>query len=33
LIGIISIVTAFLSPFLVKASDKVIPALEKKENV
>ena len=33
LIGIISIITAFLSPFLVKASDKVIPALEKKENV
>jgi len=33
LIGIISIITAFISPFLVKASDKVIPALEKKENV
>ena len=33
LIGIISIITAFLSPFLVKASDKIIPALEKKENV
>ena len=33
LIGIISIITAFLSPFLVKASDKVISALEKKENV
>ncbi len=33
LIGIISIITAFLSPFLVKASDKIIPALENKENV
>ena len=33
LIGIISIVTAFLSPFLVKAGDKVITTLEKKENV
>ncbi len=33
LIGIISIVTAFLSPFLVKAGDKIIPALEEKENV
>ncbi|MBL7001713.1 MAG: cation:proton antiporter [Nitrosopumilus sp.] len=33
LIGVISIVTAFLSPFLMKASDKIIPAVEKKENV
>ena len=33
LIGIISIITAFLSPFLVKAGDKIIPALEKKDNV
>ena len=30
LIGIISIITAFISPFLVKASDKIVPALEKK---
>ncbi len=33
LIGIISIVTAFISPFLVKASDKVVPRLQEKENV
>jgi CPA2 family monovalent cation:H+ antiporter-2 len=33
LIGVISIVTAFLSPFLVKAGDKIIPVLEEKENV
>lgn len=33
LVGIISIITAFLSPFLVKAGDKIIPALEKKDNV
>ncbi len=33
LIGIISIITAFISPFLVKAGDKIIPALEEKENV
>ena len=33
LVGIISIITAFLSPFLVKAGDKIIPALEDKENV
>jgi len=33
LIGIISIITAFISPFLVKASDKIVPALEDKENV
>ncbi len=30
LVGIISIVTAFLSPFMIKASDKVVPMLEKK---
>jgi monovalent cation:H+ antiporter-2, CPA2 family len=33
LVGIISIVTAFISPLLMKAGDKVIPALEDKENV
>ena len=33
LVGIISIVTAFLSPFLVKAGDKIIPAIEEKEDV
>jgi len=33
LIGIISIITAFISPFLVKAGDKIIPAIEEKENV
>jgi CPA2 family monovalent cation:H+ antiporter-2 len=33
LVGVISIVTAFLSPFLIKASDKVIPLLQKKDNV
>ena len=33
LVGIISIITAFLSPFLVKAGDKIVPALEKKDNV
>lgn len=33
LIGMISIVTAFISPFLVKASDKVVPRLQEKENV
>ncbi|QUC64033.1 cation:proton antiporter [Nitrosopumilus sp. K4] len=32
LIGIISIVTAFLSPFLIKASDKVVPLLKEKDN-
>ena len=31
LIGVISIVTAFLSPFLVKASDKIVPRLEEKD--
>lgn len=30
LIGVISIITAFISPFLVKASDKIIPKVEKK---
>ena len=30
LIGIIAIITAFISPFLVKASDKIIPRLAKK---
>ena len=33
LVGIISIITAFLSPFLVKAGDKIIPAFEEKEDV
>ena len=33
LVGIISIITAFISPFLVKAGDKIIPALEEKEDV
>ena len=33
LIGIISIITAFISPFLVKAGDKKIPAIEEKEIV
>ena len=32
LVGIIAIVTAFISPFLVKAGDKIIPTLEDKEN-
>ncbi len=32
LVGIIAIVTAFISPFLVKAGDKIIPAIEKKED-
>ena len=31
LIGVITIVTAFLSPFLVKASDKIVPPLEEKD--
>ncbi len=31
LIGVISIITAFLSPFLVKASDKIVPALQEKD--
>ncbi len=29
LVGIISIITAFISPFLVKAGDKIMPAIEK----
>ena len=29
LIGLVSIITAFMSPFLVKASDKLIPKLAK----
>lgn len=33
LVGIISIVTAFISPLLMKAGDKIIPVLEDKENV
>ena len=33
LVGIISIITAFISPFLVKSGDKVISALEEKDNV
>lgn len=33
LIGIISIITAFISPFLVKAGDKIIPVLEEKKDV
>jgi len=32
LVGIISIVTAFISPFLVKSGDRVISSLEDKEN-
>ena len=31
LIGVISIITAFLSPFLVKASDRIVPALKEKD--
>ena len=33
LVGIIAIITAFISPFLMKASDKIIPVLEEKEDV
>ncbi len=33
LVGIISIITAFISPFLVKTGDKIIPALEKRDDV
>jgi CPA2 family monovalent cation:H+ antiporter-2 len=29
LMGVISIITAFISPFLIKAGDKVIPKLAK----
>ncbi len=32
LIGVISIITAFISPFLIKASDKVVPVLKEKDN-
>ena len=32
LIGVISIVTAFISPFLVRASDKVVPVFKEKDN-
>jgi CPA2 family monovalent cation:H+ antiporter-2 len=31
LVGVISIITAFLAPFLVKASDKIVPALQEKD--
>ena len=31
LIGVITIITAFLSPFLLKASDKIVPALQEKD--
>ena len=33
LMGLISIVTAIITPFLIKAGDKVIPLVEKEENV
>ena len=33
LVGIISIITAFISPFLVKTGDRIIPALEKRDDV
>jgi len=33
LIGIISIITAFISPFLVKTGDKIIPVIEEKKDV
>ncbi|MCH8914832.1 MAG: cation:proton antiporter [Thaumarchaeota archaeon] len=33
LIGMISIITAIITPFLMKAGDKIIPAIEKKEDV
>jgi len=33
LIGMISIITAIITPFLMKAGDKMIPAVEKKKNV
>ena len=33
LVGIISIVTAFISPFLIKASDKIVPILERDDDV
>ncbi len=31
LIGVISIITAFLSPFLIKVGDKIVPALQEKD--
>jgi len=31
LVGIISIITAFISPFLIRASDKIVPILEEKD--
>jgi len=33
MIGMISIITAIITPFLMKAGDKIIPAIEKKEDV
>ncbi len=33
LVGIIAIITAFISPFLMKASDKIIPVLEENDDV
>ena len=33
LIGMISIITAIITPFLMKAGDKIIPVIEKKEDV
>jgi len=32
LIGMISIITAIITPFLMKAGDKIVPAVEKEEN-
>jgi CPA2 family monovalent cation:H+ antiporter-2 len=32
LIGVVSIITAFLSPFLIRAGDKVVPILKEKDN-
>ena len=33
LVGMISIITAIITPFLIKAGDRIIPVVEKKENV
>lgn len=33
LIGVISIITTFISPFLIKAGDKIIPIVDDKKNV
>jgi len=33
LVGVISIITAFISPFLIKTGDKIIPSLEDKKDV